>query len=151
MLCSRSLLFVYFIYSNVYPLIPNSKFVPHLLSPLVIISLFSCLWVCFCFVNKFICIIFLDPMYKWYHMIFIIMTFLHRTKEKWKIANHRKGWSFTNGSFLIQSDHRSRCFWVWWSVYESSSPQFPTVPNLRAHFSSTLGYPILLPKDRVAV
>jgi len=31
------------------------------------------MWVCFCFRGKFICIIFWDPAYKWYHMIFVFL------------------------------------------------------------------------------
>ena len=32
-----------------------------------------CLWFYLYFVNKFICIIFLDSTYKWYHMIFVFL------------------------------------------------------------------------------
>ena len=39
-------------------LIPNSQFIPLPLSPLVTISCFLSLWAYFCFVNKFISIIF---------------------------------------------------------------------------------------------
>ena len=31
------------------------------------------LWVCYCFVNKIICIIFLDSTHKWYHMMFVFL------------------------------------------------------------------------------
>ena len=52
---------------------PNSSPPPSLLLNL---SLFS-LWVCFCFVNKFIYIIFfLDSAYKWYHMILVFVYWL---------------------------------------------------------------------------
>ena len=44
MLYHRSLLVIYIIYSSVFMLIPNSQFIPPLLSPLVTISLL-CLWV----------------------------------------------------------------------------------------------------------
>ena len=55
---SRSFLIIYFIYNNVYLLIPTSSFIPRPhLSPLVI--WFLDLWVWFCLINKFICIIFL--------------------------------------------------------------------------------------------
>ena len=61
---SRSLLVIYFIYDCVYV---TPKFLvyssPHIF-PLVIVSFFLGLWVCFSFVNKFICIIFLDSKYK---------------------------------------------------------------------------------------
>ena len=49
------------IYSSVYMLIPNSKFIPpYPLSPLVTMICFLFLWVYFCFINKWICITFLD-------------------------------------------------------------------------------------------
>ena len=52
---SRFLLDIYFKYGSVDLSIPNSRTIPlPRPSPLVIISL----WVCFCFVNKFICIFF---------------------------------------------------------------------------------------------
>ena len=53
MLYSRSLLAICFVYGSVYMSTQNSQFIspPHL-SPLVTISL----WICFCFINKFICI-----------------------------------------------------------------------------------------------
>ena len=41
-------------------LIPNSQFIPLPLSPLVTITCFLSLWANFCFVNKFISIIFSD-------------------------------------------------------------------------------------------
>ena len=41
-------------------LIPNSQFIPLPLSPLVTVSCFLSLWAYFCFVNKFISIIFSD-------------------------------------------------------------------------------------------
>ena len=52
------LLIIYFIYSNVY-------FNPNLIYPFPVLPFgnhkFLCLWVYFCFVNKFICIILLIP------------------------------------------------------------------------------------------
>ena len=58
--------------SSVYMLIPYLQFIPPL--PLFFGSckffFFFCLWVCFWFVNKLICIIFLDCIYKQYHKIF---------------------------------------------------------------------------------
>ena len=33
---------------------------------------FLCLWVCFCFLDKFICVI-LDSTWKWYHVIFVFL------------------------------------------------------------------------------
>ena len=42
-------------------------------SPLITISLFSTLWLSFCFANKFICIIFLYSTYKWYYRIFVFI------------------------------------------------------------------------------
>ena len=50
--------FIFFLYSSVYMSVPNSLTIPPPdSSPLVTISSLS-LWVCFCFVNKFICISF---------------------------------------------------------------------------------------------
>ena len=51
---SRSL-FIYFMYSSLYLLIINSQFIPPL-SSLATIRFFS-MWVCFCCVCKFICVI----------------------------------------------------------------------------------------------
>ena len=78
MLYSRSLLVISFIYSRVNLLIPTSKFIPpHQLSPLVTIVYFQSLWVCFCFVNKFICInVFLDSTYVISCDIFLCVTSL---------------------------------------------------------------------------
>ena len=42
------------------------------LSPFVTLTLFSLSWVYFCFVNKFICIIF-NSTYKWCHMLLVIL------------------------------------------------------------------------------
>ena len=72
-LYSRSLLVICFIYGSGYLWIPNSQFIPHpLLSPLVTVSFFSMSMSLFLF-YKFICIIFLDSTYKWYHMIFVFL------------------------------------------------------------------------------
>ena len=54
---------------------PNLSF-PHL-PPLVNISFFSISVTLFCFVNSFICTIFLYSMYKWYHMIFVFLWLIH--------------------------------------------------------------------------
>ena len=61
---------VYFICSSVYMSIPVSQ----LISPLPHFhfsnnNFFLHLWLHFCFENKFICTIFLDSTYRWYHMI----------------------------------------------------------------------------------
>ena len=62
MLYSRTLLFIYLIYTNLYLLIPNSQFIPPHPSPFWQLTVCSlCLWICFCFVDKFICIIFWIP------------------------------------------------------------------------------------------
>ena len=67
-LYSRSLLVISFIYSCVQ--IPNISHPPSpLLAVFVSVSL-----VYFCFVNTFICIIFLDSVHKWY-MIFVLLWF----------------------------------------------------------------------------
>ena len=52
-------LFVHFKYNSVYMSTPNSLIIPspHSYPLVVTINSFSNLWVCFCFVNKFICII----------------------------------------------------------------------------------------------
>ena len=42
-------------------------------SPLVTIICFLCLWVCF--INKYLCTIFLDSTYKWYNMILVFVWF----------------------------------------------------------------------------
>ena len=69
---SRPLLLIYFIYSSVYLLIPNSQFVPSHLYPLITISLPSISVSHFLFCKKkCICIIFLDSTYRRYHMTFV--------------------------------------------------------------------------------
>ena len=62
-----------FIHSSVYMSIPISQFIPPSFPPWYpyICSLRLCF--CFCFANKFICIIFLDSTYKRYYMIFIFL------------------------------------------------------------------------------
>ena len=59
MLYNRTLLFIYFIYSSVYLLIPSSylSLPPSQFGNYKFV--FLCLWICFCFVNKFICFIYL--------------------------------------------------------------------------------------------
>ena len=37
---------------------------------------FLSLWICFCFVNKFICVIFLDSTCKWYIFVFLWLNFI---------------------------------------------------------------------------
>ena len=54
-------------------LIPNSYFIPPPLTPLGTISLFSLLWFCLWFVNKFICVIFPDFTYKWCQVVFAFL------------------------------------------------------------------------------
>ena len=62
------------LHTEMYMSMPSSQCIPlPYLPPLKTISFFLCLWICFCFVNKFICIIFLDSMYKRYHMIFVFL------------------------------------------------------------------------------
>ena len=49
-------------------------------SPLVNVSLFWSLWVCFCFINKFICIVFLlDSTCKWHHMVLVFLSLAYFT------------------------------------------------------------------------
>ena len=56
-------------HSSVYVSIPISHFIPPpFLSPWQPYSCFPHLWLYFCFVNRFICTIFLDVTYKQYHM-----------------------------------------------------------------------------------
>ena len=64
---SRSLLVIYFIYSRVYMSIPLSQLIPLLTTPISMFVFYIC--DSFCFVNKFICTIFLDSTYKWYFLI----------------------------------------------------------------------------------
>ena len=47
-------------------------------SPLATTSLYS-MWVCFCFTDKFLCVIILDSIYKWHHMVFKTLNFLIST------------------------------------------------------------------------
>ena len=54
--CTLQQILIYFTYSALHLLIPYSWFIPHHLSHLIIIVCFF--FVCFCVVNKFICIIF---------------------------------------------------------------------------------------------
>ena len=76
MLYSRSLLLFCFIYSSVYMSIPNSN-----LCLFLLVSQVCFLYVCdyFCFVNKFICTIFLDSTCKPYHMIFVFLSLTYFT------------------------------------------------------------------------
>ena len=55
LLYNRFLLCIYFTYSSVYLLFPNSQFIPPFLPSLVTISLFSMIGDYFCFVYKFMC------------------------------------------------------------------------------------------------
>ena len=52
------------------------------LSPLPLGDHKSVLYVCesICFVYKFICVIFLDSKYKWYHMVFVFLCLAYFTK-----------------------------------------------------------------------
>ena len=74
MLYSRSLLVIYFVYSSVYMSIPISQFIPPPLIPWKPQVCFLHPWLYFCFVNKFICTIFLDSTYNWYRMMFVWST-----------------------------------------------------------------------------
>ena len=61
--------------SSMTTLLPNSSFIPSPIFPLQKIR-FLYLWKCFYFVNKFICIIFLDSTYKWYIIfVFLCLTY----------------------------------------------------------------------------
>ena len=68
---SRSLLITSFIYSRVYRSVPVSQFIPPPPYPLVTIDLF--LYLTFCFVDKLICTLFLDPMWKWYRDVCVCL------------------------------------------------------------------------------
>ena len=61
-LCSRFLLVICFIYSSVYMSSPTLQFIPPLPYPMLGISLFFTSELCF--VDKFICTLFLDSTYK---------------------------------------------------------------------------------------
>ena len=52
---------------------PISPPVPLLLPPLVTMRLYLYLWVYFCFVSKFFCVIFSDSTYNWCYMIFVLL------------------------------------------------------------------------------
>ena len=54
----------------------NPKLLIYPLTLLVILFVFAMSLICFCFVYKFVCMTFLDSMYKWYHMIFVLLTYL---------------------------------------------------------------------------
>ena len=78
MLYSRFLLCIFFTYSSVYLLFPNSQFIPPFLPSLVTISLFSMIGDYFCFVYKFMChFFFLDSTYKWNHRHLSFSAWLH--------------------------------------------------------------------------
>ena len=72
---------------HVHPKLPDLSLSPAFLSWCSLVHSLS-LWVCFCFVNKFICIFFLiwDSAYKWCHMIFVFLWFTHlkiSTESRW--------------------------------------------------------------------
>ena len=58
----------------------SSKLLIYLPPPSPLVTMFVCC-VCesICFVNKFICIIFLDSTNKWYHMIFVFLCLTYLT------------------------------------------------------------------------
>ena len=70
---------VYFTYSSVYLLIPNSQFIPPLPQQPQACSL--CLWVCFYFVNKFICVIFLNFLFVFIFLQINFQTFSQLKKN----------------------------------------------------------------------
>ena len=74
LLYSRFSLVMYFIHNSMYMSIPIFQFNPPALPPLVSICLFS-RYMClsFCFLNKFIGIIFIDSTYKQYYTIFAFL------------------------------------------------------------------------------
>ena len=49
----------------------SGLFMVQLSHPYMTTDCISKSWVCFCLINKFICIIFLDSPYKWYHITFV--------------------------------------------------------------------------------
>ena len=57
--------------------VPNSHSLSPSSLPSVTIVCSLSLWVCFCFVDQLICIIFLDSSYKLYHMIFVFLCLIY--------------------------------------------------------------------------
>ena len=57
-------------YSGLHLLIPNSQYIPLPLPPLGNDKSVLCPWVCLCFIDRFICVIFWDCACKWY-MVFV--------------------------------------------------------------------------------
>ena len=73
-LYSRPLLLIYFVNSSVYILIPNPNLSHPPLPPLVTVGLFSMsVSLCFHFVNKLICIMFLDSTHRRCPVIFVFL------------------------------------------------------------------------------
>ena len=65
---------IYLVYTGLHLLIPNSQSSP--LFPTAFLQVYSlCLWVCFCFIDMFICHI-SDSTYKWYHDICLSLSHL---------------------------------------------------------------------------
>ena len=79
-----SLLFMCFVYSSVYLLIPTPNLShpsPCSLPLLVILNLFPMSGVYFCLVNKCICVNFLDFTHTWYHMILVSLSDLFHNPQ----------------------------------------------------------------------
>ena len=79
MLYSRTLLFILSLYNSLHLLIPNSQSIPPPSQPGQPQVRSLCLWVYFCFVDKFICVI-LDSIYKQYHMVFVFLCLTYFTQ-----------------------------------------------------------------------
>ena len=71
-LYSRTLLLIHSIYNSLHLLIPKSQYSPLQPSfPLSTTSLFVlCLWVCFCFIDKFICVV----SFRWHILLMTVLT-----------------------------------------------------------------------------
>ena len=74
---SRTLLLIHSIYNSLHLLISNSHHIPP--SPCLLpwqLWVYSlCLWVCFCFTDNFIFCHILDSAHKWYHVVFVFLTY----------------------------------------------------------------------------
>lgn len=104
MLCNRSLLCIYFIYSSVFIFIPDSYFIPPLLSPWVTINLFSMSADLFLFGHiRSLVPFFSDYTYKHYHIIFFFVwlislsiTYVNVTLDTIKLLEENIGRTFFN-------------------------------------------------------
>ena len=132
--------------SGMFMSVPISQFIPASLYPLGVHVFLLYVCISFCFVNKFICIIFLDSICKWYYMVcvFLFLTYFTLYESLWvhpcwlmKPENFRKVCSYNyfsqthpptpySGSsfmFLLHLDNRVVMnlwkIFLWISVSES--------------------------------